>query len=511
MIDQLEASPRRDWSTMGGAARENLEQGERERSPDMDAEVDTERDFTLRYMTRFGCIGPDCEDNCCRDGWRVDVDLRSYRRLELATRNRSEWRRRIKQAVRPYRGQATKKQVRGPRRRPPPERYVLRMQADNSCPLLEENGFCALHAEFGETVLPTVCASYPRWLHGIGDQTVLTGLLSCPEVARELLLPADAVEREPLDKSQLPRQLLNRALAARDVRPYYALQHEVRDFMWELLDRTDYSIEHRLFFMTYFANRTASVLDRGLAKGDVDFVRREMHLLDSPKVLPAIAERFEQMETPSALVVRLARELVRKGVLERERQNFRELVDGVFDSYVRLRELVAAEEGDEEQASTPQHREREVNSREVMIEYRRRQARVLRLGPERVAQYLHHFAYHYWLNRLPIESPNVLVHVLRMLTEMAVQKFLFFSHPGLHRELDGLEGDPTGGDGRSPEGGPGVAAADPVQDVLDRYAVDVFYKVARYIEHSALIENLESALRKMGLESAAGAVYLIRF
>src|SRR6478672_11845376 len=37
---------------------------------------------TPRYLTRFLCLGPDCEDNCCA-GWQgIDVDLETYRRYQ---------------------------------------------------------------------------------------------------------------------------------------------------------------------------------------------------------------------------------------------------------------------------------------------------------------------------------------------------------------------------------------------------------------------------------------------
>src|SRR5215813_7582033 len=37
-------------------------------------------DSTLRYMTRFSCIGPACEDNCCHD-WKVSVDHTTHEKL----------------------------------------------------------------------------------------------------------------------------------------------------------------------------------------------------------------------------------------------------------------------------------------------------------------------------------------------------------------------------------------------------------------------------------------------
>ena len=40
--------------------------------------MDADSDFTLRYMERFRCIGPECEDNCCY-GWSVMVDGPHYK------------------------------------------------------------------------------------------------------------------------------------------------------------------------------------------------------------------------------------------------------------------------------------------------------------------------------------------------------------------------------------------------------------------------------------------------
>ena len=39
------------------------------------------RDLSTRYMDRFGCIGPDCEDHCCW-GWKVLVDKNTYENID---------------------------------------------------------------------------------------------------------------------------------------------------------------------------------------------------------------------------------------------------------------------------------------------------------------------------------------------------------------------------------------------------------------------------------------------
>ena len=37
--------------------------------------------LAARYVARFACIGPACEDTCC-SGWSIPVDRDHYRRLK---------------------------------------------------------------------------------------------------------------------------------------------------------------------------------------------------------------------------------------------------------------------------------------------------------------------------------------------------------------------------------------------------------------------------------------------
>ena len=56
-------------------------------------------DTTMRYMQRFGCIGAECEDNCCH-GWTVEIDPLTHERMKKLTQLHSpEERRRYAAAV----------------------------------------------------------------------------------------------------------------------------------------------------------------------------------------------------------------------------------------------------------------------------------------------------------------------------------------------------------------------------------------------------------------------------
>ena len=130
--------------------------------------------------------------------------------------------------------------------------------------------------------------------------------------------------------------------------------------------------------------------------------------------------------------------------------------------------------------------------------------RILVRARHRVEQYLSNLVAHYWIHWRQVDSPNLLVHMLRLLGELSVGKFLLFSHPDIQKALDEekltqpLETDEQ-------------HAPDPLIETLDRVAVEVFYKTSAFIEHGELLKNMEKALEKNGLNSLAGAVCLARF
>ena len=423
-------------------------------------------DFTMKYMQRFRCIGPECEDNCCY-GWGVAVDEPHFKRLETAATLRSpEERKKFASAM----GEVPDK----------PRQYALRLLPSGLCPYQETNGNCHVHSTFGEDCLPDVCATYPRGLRWIGETLQLAGMVSCPEVARQLLLHDDAVDIVPLDRAILPRMDLAGSMDPRDIRPYWRLLLEVRGLLMELLQRREFTLEQRLFFITWFAKRTAPVLNRKTMVGDVELVKNEIKSLDKPGVLDEIARRFNQLDAPASLVLMLARALVAEQGDRGNREKFRMLSDSIFGSYMKVDGLIAGE-ADAGGLTTD----------EFWAEYRRRRARILERGSAHIDRFLTNSAFNFCVHHLPIEAPDLLTYILRMLVLMAVHKFLLFSHPWVLAALEAPEEE--------------------FVKALDNAAVQVVYRTARHIEHSTLLTHLENALEMNDMKSIAGAVYLVRF
>ncbi len=206
------------------------------------------------YMTRFQCAGAACEDTCCK-AWDVPISQADYGRLasvdagDLVTR------------IADGRGGSV---------------VVLRKLADRACPALDA-GLCSVHARFGEAALPDVCASYPRVVGQLGDRLELTGRMSCPEVARLVLL-ADDGALVPSAREPFGRENVRLSLARDGAPPYFAAFETVRDALVELCVDDEFPFASRLYFVAELATRLAP------------FYHREATVAEPERLASVIAE-----------------------------------------------------------------------------------------------------------------------------------------------------------------------------------------------------------------------------
>ena len=129
----------------------------------------------------FTCIGSDCEDSCCF--LTTPIVPNDLKRAE-----NSPWGEELARGIRPD-GKALSFQECGKR-----------------CHFLTTENLCRLQKNHGHAALPTSCRTYPRLISRFGGDLVFSGHLSCPEMARKLLLRKDASQVEegrPLHENAL--------------------------------------------------------------------------------------------------------------------------------------------------------------------------------------------------------------------------------------------------------------------------------------------------------------------
>ena len=189
------------------------------------------------YAESFQCIGPACEDTCCRD-WRIDVDAATLARYRALPES-------------PLRVLLDRHVVNHPETSAGPDGVrpgaSIQMLPSGECPLLGEDRLCRIHAELGEDHLCATCGSYPRTIHTIDGFAEQPLVLSCPEAVRHVLLaPALTLA----DAHQIDWD--DHALPGVPVRSYFWV---IREFVIRLLLDRNYALWERLFLLGVFARR----------------------------------------------------------------------------------------------------------------------------------------------------------------------------------------------------------------------------------------------------------------
>ena len=238
----------------------------------------------LKYLDGFSCIGPDCEDDCCSEGWAVPVDEKHYHllaeRLAQLPDGAEELARTMVMEDAPTK-----------------QRYALMVFDERQhCAQFGEDRLCRIHGRFGEEMLSDTCAVFPRSSGVIGDRFEAWASISCPEIARRCLLVDGSTELIPMGDDAIKRGLIFRA-ARGDEDLYHASFDAVRQLVLHLLAQRQVPVAARLFALAWFADQTRAWLRHDAATVDRETMRRLFGMLRQPE---ALAPFHQQLSTVSS-------------------------------------------------------------------------------------------------------------------------------------------------------------------------------------------------------------------
>lgn len=418
-------------------------------------------DIMPRYLQRFACIGSACEETCC-SGWRVPVDEKHYKKLKAVMDRDPKERERFRRAHHRVRG-AEKS----------PANYALLVLDDHqACQLLDAERLCSVHRTYGADVLSNTCAFYPRSIQEFESRQEMTATLSCPEIARQALLHDDALELVPAQHSLGGRPLIGLRPRQPQDDLYSACLNEVREIVFDLLGKRGYALATRLFFVTYFADRTQARFHQ--ADADPSVVADEYARLAHPEMLAACSRHFDSIELPGALAAALVVDVFRDRLDDLPRASFRQL----------LADVVVGREATP--LDTPGGTTVDVSPTALWQAHQARRGRWSAETKQRIDKYFENYARNYWLREWYVESPNLFRHARRLLIRVAMLRFLLICHPRLAGDFDAA--------------------------TLDATAVEVFFKFSRGIEHSpTFLDHIEALLDARGLTTLAHALFLLKF
>jgi lysine-N-methylase len=401
-------------------------------------------------MTRFQCLGGDCEATCCGGGV-IPVTEGTHRRLQLLAQGDRD---------------ASELLARGIELTPHgPDHARIHFLESGDCSMRDERGLCRVHARFGHAELFEVCATYPRYASEIDDDVELFGTLACPEVARLALLSDDGFELAHLTLDAAPRILRNRFSTEA---PYFKPFKPVRAAFIQLLSASGLMLDEKLFAMLWLSDKLKHVLFEGCPPVAPLQLERTLAALSEPDVLAQLSSSYRGLSLDGALPISVVVAVLRPPA-EARRGAQTEAFDAVWRT-------VFAHYGG---AVTPGGVATDAELREVWLRYRELAAKAPHAVSQRLDLLLARYAINHLLTTPHMLAANLFEYAYDLVVRLSCLSFL------LHTRLHDFAGSPA---------------------ELDRQIVETTYGFVRTIEHGDLPSELKKLLHEQGIDGLAHAV-----
>ncbi|QIW21380.1 flagellin lysine-N-methylase [Bacillus thuringiensis] len=189
--------------------------------------------WIANYLSTFSCIGSKCEDTCCKN-WKIYVDKEHYdlyHNLED-----KETKKNIQQSI-----------DRNPKNLSDDSYGIMQLTSSNTCPFLTEQNLCKIHMQYGPEALCKTCRYYPRETTKLNEEYYQTGDLSCPEMARLILLSKTNINWKRTTDTEDYHSLIK---SQHEINRNY-VKHVHAIFM-DILSRKHHSLTKRLWLIGVF-------------------------------------------------------------------------------------------------------------------------------------------------------------------------------------------------------------------------------------------------------------------
>jgi len=293
--------------------------------------IDRQPVLAPSYVEKFSCIGPSCSDSCCATNWRVNVDKATYKKLiRLPTGDLS---RRLK-------GNILKHPT------PSTLQYAELQMQSGQCPALTDDKLCGIQAEHGQSHLPKVCHSFPRYTFaaGLGHEIHLS--LACPEAARLCIEDQTSGEMKAIALNAPAASKLIvmggfRVTDPNQLRTSFPKAFTlIRTFIDRILRTTELAVWERLLAIEFACDKIDALrrkCEGRWPEDDVEQILLELTLsvLDGSfkERLKPIADRSVHQALSAKFVEIMTNTRVQMGVTSAKAQQFFELVSEAFGAY----------------------------------------------------------------------------------------------------------------------------------------------------------------------------------
>ncbi|GGF88273.1 lysine-N-methylase [Paenibacillus albidus] len=192
------------------------------------------------YIREFQCTGAACEDSCC-SFWEITIDKSTYEKYKRIP-------------DKSIREDINSNLVRNPKNNGAHASFKMNQKTGN-CPMLC-GGLCSIQAKLGEDYLSQTCSTYPRVLNKRDESIEVSALLSCPEIARLVLLSKDSMHFSYAAELPTPNLMVKNQgnLSKTKIECSFA----IRDLAVEILRDRQFSLQHRLIILGVLLDNAAN-------------------------------------------------------------------------------------------------------------------------------------------------------------------------------------------------------------------------------------------------------------
>ena len=196
------------------------------------------------YVGRFACNGSQCAAKCCGRDWHVqmkETEYSKYSRLDTKEERDSITKGICKNAQNGM--------------------YEFVHGENGYCSFLQKDYLCSLQKQFGDRILPDVCAEYPRKTYQFPGVIRRALCLSCP-VAAELALSDQ--RSMVFEETEISMNRPNYAIVADDAEKIHAISFfDLQDIGILLLQNRRYILRERLIMLGFFLDRASEMIEQG--------------------------------------------------------------------------------------------------------------------------------------------------------------------------------------------------------------------------------------------------------
>lgn len=196
--------------------------------------------FKPEYYGKFKCDGQKCNAKCCRCGWRIYIDRKTYKKYShLKPKN------------------VAKEITRNLAKCEDTDGYAIKLDEDKSCPFLTEDNWCSIQRKYGEDFLSETCTTYPRYVWDFENFMECSLTLTCPVVAETVLLSKEPLkfERSVLSEKDL-KSLKQVKVNVKKLPPdLYGKCISIQETAISVLQERNLTIDQRLMVLGLYIDR----------------------------------------------------------------------------------------------------------------------------------------------------------------------------------------------------------------------------------------------------------------